>query len=52
MGLRTQLGTVQNKFFGSIEPPALILVEDIPIIIYEITAEQIVVGHPENGLQD
>ena len=51
MGLRTQLGTVQNKFFGSIEPPALILVEDIPIIIYEITAEQIVVGHPENGLQ-
>ena len=50
MGLRTQLGS-SKQFFGSIEPPALILVEDIPIIIYEITAEQIVVGHPENGLQ-
>ena len=51
MGLRTQLGSVQKKFVGSIEPPAILLIEDIPIIVFEITAEYIVIGNPEEGVQ-
>ena len=51
MGLRTQLGSVQKKFVGSIEPPAILIIEDIPIIVFEISAEYIVIGNPEEGIQ-
>ena len=51
MGLRTQLGTVQNKFLGSIETPVIMFVENTPIIVFEITAEHIIIGNPEKGLQ-
>ena len=51
MGLRTQLGSAQTKFVGSIEPPALLFVGDTPIIVFEITAEYIVIGNPEEGIQ-
>ena len=51
MGLRTQLGSVQTKFVGSIEPPAILLIERTPLIVFEITAEYIVIGNPEQGIQ-
>ena len=50
LGLSTQLGTVKNRYLSSIEPPAIMMMEGIPIIIFSISADRVVYGHPIEGL--
>ena len=50
LGLRTQLGSVDNAFIGSIEPPAFLMWEGIPVVIFEVKSKVITLGHPHRGL--
>ena len=50
MGLRTQLGEVDGKYLGSLEAPAILILEGIPVIIFSVHPEKIVIGHPRDGL--
>ena len=50
LGLRTQLGTVDNEFVGSIEAPALMMLEGVPVVIFAINGDSLILGHPRKGL--
>ena len=50
LGLRTQLGSVDNAFIGSIEPPTFLMWEGIPVVIFEVKSKVITLGHPHRGL--
>ena len=51
LGLRTQIGSVKKEYIGSIEAPALIMLEGSPIVLFNVNPDQIVLGHPRDGLQ-
>tara|TARA_B100000674_G_scaffold383112_1_gene326236 strand:- start:397 stop:3366 length:2970 start_codon:yes stop_codon:yes gene_type:complete len=50
MGLRTQLGEVDCKYLGSLEAPAILILDGVPVIIYYVHPEKILIGHPQDGL--
>jgi len=50
LGLKTQLGFVQNDYLASIEAPALLLLEGSPVILFEVQPDEITFGHPRKGL--
>ena len=50
LGLRTQIGFVQNDYLASIEAPALLVLEGSPIILFDVQPDEITVGHPRKGL--
>ena len=50
LGLRSQLGIVQNEYLASIEAPALLMLEGSPVIVFEVQPDEISVGHPRKGL--
>ena len=50
LGLRTQLGSVDNEYIASIEAPALLMLEGTPVVLFEASSKSIVIGHPRNGL--
>ena len=50
LGLRSQLGFVQNDYLSSIEAPALLILEGSPVVIFEAKPDEITLGHPRKGL--
>ena len=36
LGLRTQLETIKNQYLGSVEAPALLILEGIPVVIFDV----------------
>ena len=50
LGLRTQLGSVDNAYLGSIEAPALLMLEGTPVVLFDVRPERISIGHPRQGL--
>ena len=51
LGLNCQLGKVNTKYISSIEAPALCLYRDTPVIIYNVSSDQVIIGDPLKGLQ-
>ena len=51
IGLKSQLGEVESRYLGSLETPALLMLEGSPVIVFAIQAKSAVVGHPRLGLQ-
>ena len=51
MGLSSQLGAVDSRYLGSLEAPALLMLEGSPVIVFAIQASHAVVGHPRRGLK-
>ena len=51
IGLNSQLGEVDSRYLGSLEAPALLMLEGSPVIVFAIQAKQAVIGHPRQGLQ-
>jgi len=51
LGLNTELAEVNSNYISSIEPPALMLLEGIPIIFYGAKRGKAIIGHPHKGLQ-
>ena len=47
LGLRTQLGSVNNKFIGSIEAQVILLVQDTPVVLFDIDPNHAIVGDPK-----
>ena len=50
LGLRTQLGSVDNAYLGSVEAPALLMLEGTPVVLFDIRPERVAIGHPRQGL--
>lgn len=51
LGLNTQLAETDAQHLSSVEVPALLLLEGIPVVVYAFAADQLIVGHPQKGLQ-
>lgn len=51
IGLNSQLGEVDTRYLGSLEAPALLMLEGSPVIVFAMKARQAVVGNPRLGLQ-
>ncbi|MCB4389383.1 ABC transporter transmembrane domain-containing protein [Synechococcus sp. MU1617] len=50
LGLRTQLGSVTIDNFLGVEAPILLLLEGTAVILYKISGETAIIGHPRFGL--
>lgn len=50
LGLRTQIGMVENEFLGSLEAPVILFLEDTPVIVFDVRPDQVLLGHPRDGL--
>ena len=50
IGLKSQLGEVDSRYIGSLEAPALMILEGSPVIVFAVQAKEAVVGHPRRGL--
>ena len=50
LGLRTQLGSVDNAYLGSVEAPALLMLEGTPVVLFDVRPERVSIGHPRQGL--
>ena len=51
IGLNSQLGEVDSRYLGSLEAPALLMLEGSPVMVFAIQSKQAVLGHPRRGLQ-
>ncbi|MDA7433805.1 peptidase domain-containing ABC transporter [Synechococcus sp. AH-601-P18] len=51
MGFSSQLGVVDNAYLGSIESPALLMLEGCPVIVFEMFADRAILGDPRKGLR-
>ena len=50
LGLRTQLGSVENEYFGSVEAPALLMLEGTPVVLFDVKPNNVVFGDPRRGI--
>lgn len=50
LGLTTQLADVESQYLTSMDPPALCLLEGVPIIVYRVASHRVQIGHPHHGL--
>ena len=51
MGLKSQLGSVDSRYLGSLEAPALLMLEGSPVVVFAVKRDALVLGHPRRGLQ-
>ena len=51
LGLRTQIGKVDNAYLGSLEAPALLFFGDCPVVVFDVRPEKVILGHPREGLK-
>ena len=49
IGLKSQLGEVDSRYLGSLETPALLMLEGCPVIVFAVKAKEALVGHPRRG---
>ena len=52
MGLRSQLAETDSDHLVALEAPALFLLEDVPVVLYGVSKNQVTLGHPHHGLQN
>ena len=50
LGFSCQLGTIKESYISSLETPALFLDEDCPLVIYNSSPKEIIVGNPRSGI--
>jgi len=50
LGLNTQLAEIDSEHLGSVEAPALLMLEGAPVVLFGERAGQVVLGHPQSGL--
>ena len=51
MGLKSQIGSVDSRYLGSLEVPALLMLEGTPVVVFAAKASELVIGNPRLGLQ-
>ena len=50
LGLQSQLAETNSEFCFSIEGPAIIILEDIPVVLFGFSGSKAMIGHPHHGL--
>ena len=50
IGLKCQIGSISTEYLNSIEAPAFFILEDIPVVLFHIKSEEVLIGHPSRGL--
>ncbi|MCP9891978.1 peptidase domain-containing ABC transporter [Cyanobium sp. Aljojuca 7D2] len=51
LGMNSQLAEVDAVHLASVEAPALLLLEGIPVVLFQQAGQQVVIGHPHHGIQ-
>ena len=51
LGLNTQLAETDPAHLRSVEAPALMMLEGVPVVLFAHHGHQVVLGHPQKGLQ-
>ena len=51
LGLNSQLAETNHNNLRSVEAPALIMYEGVPVVLFAHHGQQVVLGHPQRGLQ-
>jgi len=51
IGLKSQLGEVDSRYVGSLDVPALLILDNAPVVVFAIQAKDVVLGHPRRGLE-
>ena len=51
LGMTSQLAATDSKYINSIEAPAILFLEDIPVILHGIKKGDLLIAHPHNGLE-
>ena len=51
LGLNTQLAEADNCNLASVEAPALMLLEGVPVVLFQQAGSQLLLAHPHHGLQ-
>ena len=50
LGLSCQLGAIDTKYINSIETPAITFFENLPVVIYTLQRDDVLIAHPRQGL--
>ena len=51
IGLKSQLGEVESRYVGSLDVPALLMLEGVPVVVFSIQSKVVVLGDPRFGLK-
>ena len=50
MGLKSQIGSVNTRYLGSLDVPAILILDGVPAMVFAAKADELVIGHPRLGL--
>ena len=51
LGLSSQLAKTATSYVNSVEAPAVLFFEDVPVVFYGVKRGNIVIAHPNHGIQ-
>ena len=51
LGMTSQLAATDSRYINSIEAPAILFLDDIPVILQGVKKETLIIAHPHYGLQ-
>lgn len=51
LGMSGQLGEVDAVHLASVEAPAVLMLEGVPVVLFQQAGQQVVLGHPHHGIQ-
>ena len=51
LGLSSQLAKTATAYVSSVEAPAVLFLEDVPVVFYGVKRGNIIVAHPNHGIQ-
>lgn len=50
LGMTTQLAEIESRHLASVEAPALLMLEGVPVVLFAQQNQRLVIGHPQRGL--
>ena len=51
LGMTSQLAATDSRYINSIEAPAILFLDDIPVILQGVKKKTLIIAHPHYGLQ-
>ena len=51
LGMTSQLAAIDTNYINSIEAPAILFLEDVPVILQGVKNNSLLIAHPHHGLQ-
>ncbi|WP_255326805.1 ABC transporter transmembrane domain-containing protein [Synechococcus sp. CC9616] len=50
LGLNCQIAAVDSEFINSVELPAILMIESVPVVIYALKKSSVIIAHPHRGI--